>query len=88
MLAARKWVFTARMLTDARSYLQVTMPNHLIFSAIDVARVVADAIRATSEQRRPTLEQLIKGGAYNDNLDLNEQIEKALEKASHRSFIS
>ena len=56
------------------------MPNQLIFNSIDVARVVADAMRATSEQRRPTLEQLIKGGAYNDNLDLDEEIERSIRK--------
>jgi hypothetical protein len=66
------------LISRSRIAKYTPMPNHLIFSAIDVARVVADAMRATSEQRRPTLEQLIKGGAYNDNLDLNEEIRESI----------
>lgn len=43
------------------------MPNKLMFYASDVAQVIADAKNAKLEQLRPTLEQLVKGVAYDEN---------------------
>jgi hypothetical protein len=57
------------------------MPNRLIFNASDVARVIADAKMAEPGQRRATLEQLIKGGAYDDDLNLNDEIRNNIRAA-------
>ena len=57
------------------------MANLLFFRADDVARVVADARKAKPEQRRATLEQLIKGGAYDESFNLNEEIRDSVTKA-------
>jgi Protein of unknown function (DUF3085) len=57
------------------------MPSQLIFSSNDVAQVLADARRAKPEERRPTLEQLVTGGAYDDDLNLNEEIRDSVRNA-------
>jgi hypothetical protein len=48
------------------------MAGKLIFNATEVAQVVAEAKNARSSDRRATLNQLVKGGAYSDDLKLDE----------------
>jgi hypothetical protein len=51
------------------------MPGKLIFDARQVAKSVAEAKMVYSpEQRRPTLQQFIDGGAYGKDLKLNATI--------------
>ena len=53
-------------------YLRRTMAGKLIFDASEVAKVVAEAKNAKPSDRRPTLNQLFNGGAYSEDLKLDE----------------
>lgn len=57
------------------------MAGKLIFNAIEVAKVVAEAKNAQPSDRRPTLNQLFKGGAYSEDLKLDEARAKEIRES-------
>jgi hypothetical protein len=56
------------------------MAGKLIFDASEVAKVVAEAKNAKPSDRRPTLNQLFNGGAYSEDLKLDEARAKEIRE--------